>query len=181
MSAVAPLPFEREERVRQSDLRRAPLQKRTINGVRLGASPSSLLREAPALTVVPRRRRAVSIVAVSCIILFGLLLGAVAFETRLAQNQLQLDKTDRAVNDARTRYDQLRQLRAELTAPDRLAVEAAQLGMAPAKNGEFMTISPLVVGVVTAAASALPNDVSDTRTSSFDQWGQVKSVTADTP
>jgi hypothetical protein len=186
MSAVAPLP-ERELRVRESDLRRSPLQRRAmprsaVNSAHVGArSVGPKTTTAPQLEVVPQRRRTMSIVVVCGLLLFSMLIGAVAFQTQIARNQLALDKTNRSVTTARGRYDVLRRQRAELRSPNRLAVEAARLGMAPAQNGEFMTISADVVAAVAAAASGLPAEVSDPGVTSLDQFGQVKSVTGDVP
>ena len=134
----------------------------------------------PRLEVVPQRRRAMGIVVASCVVLFALLLGAVAFQTNLAQNQLALDKTDRAVRDARERYDVLRRQRAQLRSPDRLAVEAGALGMVPAETGELIVLDPNAAAVVLAAASNLPDDVSN-NPSSLETFSEVKAVTGDAP
>jgi hypothetical protein len=134
-----------------------------------------------ALEVVPRHRRTASIVATGCVILFGLLLGTVALQTRIAQNQLALDKIDREVKLARERYDVLRQARAELRSPNRLMVEATRLGMTPAKNGEFMTIAPEIIAKVEASSGWLANNPAENSVSSFDQFGKVKAVAGDTP
>jgi len=134
----------------------------------------------PRLEVVPRRRRAMGIVVASCIVLFALLLGAVAFQTTLAQNQLALDKTERDVRDARERYDVLRRQRAQLRSPNRLAVEATALGMVPADTGQLIVLDPNAVAIVLAAASDLPANVSD-NPSSLETFGQVKAVTGDAP
>jgi len=134
----------------------------------------------PRLEVVPRRRRAMGIVVASCIVLFALLLGAVAFQTTLAQNQLALDKTERDVRDARERYDVLRRQRAQLRSPNRLAVEATALGMVPADTGQLIVLDPNAVAIVLAAASDLPDNVSD-NPSSLETFGQVKAVTGDAP
>lgn len=185
MAAVAPLREEQEqwqpERVRPRDLRRQPLQRRPLPKSFVPA-PSSAggTSSRPQLAVVPRRRRAVGIVVMSCVTLFTLCLGAVAFQTRLAQNQLTLDRTERDVVLAKERYDILRRQRAELRSPTRLSLEAARLGMTPAENGEFMVIPADVVAAVAATSSGLPNEVS-TKESNFDQFGQVKEVTGDTP
>lgn len=108
-------------------------------------------------------------------------IGAVAFQTQIAQNQLALDKTERAVSAARDRYDVLRRQRAELRSPNRLAVEAERLGMSPAQNGEFMTVTPDVVASVLASASGLAAGVGDQDVTSLEQFGEVKAVTGDVP
>lgn len=120
------------------------------------------------------------VVVVSCAVLFALLLGAVAFQTKLAQNQLALDRTERAVRDARERYDVLRRQRAQLRSPNRLALAADQLGMVPAETGELITLDPATVAIVAVAAADLPDVVSDKPTS-LEQFGQVKAVTGDAP
>lgn len=183
MAAVAPLREEpaqwQPERVRPRDLRRQPLQRRPLPKSFVPA-PAGGTSSRPQLAVVPRRRRAVGIVVMSCVTLFTLCLGAVAFQTRLAQNQLTLDRTERDVVLAKERYDILRRQRAELRSPTRLSLEATRLGMTPAENGEFMVIPADVVAAVAASSSGLPNEVS-TKESNFDQFGQVKEVTGDTP
>lgn len=183
MSAVAPL----REHARQEPLpiRRRPPERsplaRVSDADRAGKTSAVPRRERPSLQVVPRRRRAASIIATCCVVMFGLLLGTVALQTRIAQNQLALDKTERQVKIARERYDVLRQARAELRSPNRLAVEATRLGMAPAKNGEFMTIAPQTIAHLAATSGWLANNPAENSTSSFDQFGQVKAVAGDAP
>lgn len=181
--------FRRAPAARQPLMRyTSPLPTRTVTAV--AGAPSGALRVAPQshaerdrpqLAVVrPRRGRAISVVVICCALLFSLLLGAVAFQTRLAQNQLSLDRTERAVREARDRYDILRRQRAQLRAPNRLAIEATRLGMGPAETGELMTIDPSIVAHVAVWASGLPEGVSE-RDESFEQFGNVKAVTGDVP
>jgi len=187
MAAVAPLeqlPPEHGIRVRPRDLQRAPLQRRPIVRANTTArAPGAHTTSIPRvhLTVAPRRRRAMPLVVVCGLLLFGMLIGTVAFQTQIARNQLALDKVEKEVAAARDRYDVLRRQRAELRSPDRLAVEARQMGMSPAGSSEFMTITPEEVAVVAAAASALPPDVGDSAPSSLDQFGEVKGLTGDVP
>ena len=146
------------------------------------AAPVAPRRPRPELLVVPRRRRrTASIMALGCILLFSMLLGTVALQTRIAQNQLALDKTDRAVKAARERYDLLRRARAELRSPNRLAVEADRLDMIPADNGEFMTIAPATVAHLMATSGWLANNTAENSVSSLEQFGQVKAVAGDAP
>ena len=184
MAAVAPLreisdlpePFRK---VRASDLRRAPLERRPM-ARRTTPFDRAAASSRPHLEVVPQRRRAVGLIVVACFLLFSLCLGAVAFQTELAQNQLALDKTERAVRTARERYDVLRRQRAELRSPTRLSLEATRLGMQSAQKGDFMTIAPDLAASVAANASGLPNTVAE-QSSEFDQFSEVKKVTGDTP
>ncbi len=182
MAAVAPLHDQPERlaprRSTPGQADRRPMSRVTDPALR-GAADRATPR--PVLQVVPRRRRAASIVATSSVILFGLLLGAVAFQTRIAQNQLALDTTEHAVKDARARYDVLRRARAELRSPNRLSVEATRLGMVPATNSAFMTISAQTVARMTATAGWLTRNVAENTISSFDQFGVVKAVAGDAP
>lgn len=135
----------------------------------------------PRLGVVPRRRRTTSIIASCCVVLFGLLLGTVAFQTRIAQNQLALDTIERSANLARERYDSLRRARAELRSPNRLAVEARRLGMVPATSGGFMTVSAETVAAVAVHAESLSDSDEQTTASPFDRFAEVKAVTGEAP
>ena len=135
----------------------------------------------PRLEVVPRRRRTTSIIASCCVVLFGLLLGTVAFQTRIAQNQLALDTSERAVNQARERYDSLRRARAELRSPNQLAVEARRLGMVPATSGGFMTVSAETVAAVAVHAGSLADSGEQETASPFDRFAKVKAVAGDAP
>ena len=144
-------------------------------------APVAPRRPRPELLLVPRRRRTASIMALGCMLLFAMLLGTVALQTRIAQNQLALDKTDRAVKVARERYDLLRRARAELRSPNRLAVEADRLGMIPADKGEFMTIAPATVAHLMATSGWLANNPAENSVSSLEQFGQVKAVAGDAP
>lgn len=189
MALASPLPAPESprsrtvRRVTRVNGERVPLQRRAVVESAIAAERAAERRGVvkPRLELVPRRRRAAGIIAASCIVLFGLLLGAVAFQTRIAQNQLALDKTERAVRDARERYDILRRQRSQLRSPARLAVEAARLGMQPAENGEFMTVDPDVVASVAASASGLPEQASADHATSLEQFGEVKSVTEGAP
>ena len=182
MASLAPL-RDQPEQLSPRRSNSTQLERRPMSRVTDRADRPAVERPAPrpVLQVVPRRRRAASIVATGSVILFGLLLGAVAFQTRIAQNQLALDTTEHAVKDARERYDVLRRACAELRAPNRLSVEATRLGMVPATNGAFMTISPQTVARMVAAAGWLTHNVAENTTSSFDQFGVVKAVAGDAP
>lgn len=182
MAAVAPLPRRAPDdglRVRAGDLRRAPLQRRPMPRSTAGAHVVTTVR--PHLEIVPRRRKAMGFVMIGALLLFAMLIGAVAFQTQIARNQLALDKTERAVSTARDRYDVLRRQRAELRSPNRLAVEAQRLGMSPAQSGEFMTVTPDVVASVLASASSLTTAAGEHGATSLEQFGEVKAVTGDVP
>ena len=57
------------------------------------------------------------------------MLGLVAFQAKIAQDQMKLDRTERQLQDAETRYSQLRLQVAQLEAPTRVIEEAKRLGL----------------------------------------------------
>lgn len=159
-------------------------------------APEPLLRRTPArqagddrarearareLAVVPRRRGAASAVLVVATLLFGVLLGITAFQTRLAERQLQLDRVERQVSAARDHYDQLRQARAQLRSPERLAAEAMALGMVPGSRTEFVDVPPDVVVAVAAASGGLDARSARPQASSLDDFRTVKETLGGRP
>ena len=102
----------------------------------------------PRLTVVAPRRRTASMVAVGSAIVFGVMVGALAFQTQVARNQLQLDRIDHDIRVAREQYDALRRERAELRSPGRLMQAAMSLDMVAAAQSTFMSLDPDVVAAV---------------------------------
>lgn len=154
---------------------------------RADARPPSRVRVAapttsprPDLRLVPRRRKAARAVAVLLTLVAALMLAAVMLHTRLTERQIEIDRLDDAVIEARDRYDVLRRQRAELRSPTRLAAEAAALGMRPAPNNTFVSIDPTTLAIAIAAAGAV-DDASRMveRADPLDQFRQVKSVSSE--
>ena len=107
------------------------------------------------LHVVPRRRRAAKFVVVLCAMVVVAMAGAAAFQTQLAQRQLELDRLDREIAAARNGYEILRRERAELRSPGRLALVASAAGMVPSKQSSFVELSPELVALVQEAVGPL--------------------------
>jgi hypothetical protein len=108
--------------------------------------------------------------------LFILLFGVTAFQTRLAQNQLELDRTDDQIGIERERYDQLRLERAELLAPQRLMTEAVALGMVPGSSTEFVSVESSTVAQIAVSASGVPDSERQQRSNPFEEYGEVKAM-----
>jgi hypothetical protein len=106
----------------------------------------------PELRLVPRRRVAVNAAVVLGLVLVVLMLGTVVLHTRLAERQVEIDELEHAVTDAQARFDVLRQQRAELRSPTRLALEAERLRMIPAPRTEFLEVDPQTVAETLASA-----------------------------
>ncbi len=72
----------------------------------------------------------------------------------------------------------LRQQRAELRSPTRLAIEAGELGMVPAPSTEFLAIDPATLARVVAAAGTVDDDTGAVSTDDpLDQIRRVKAAT----
>jgi cell division protein FtsL len=130
----------------------------------------------PQLQVVSTRRQAVRLAAVLGTALFVLLFAVTAFQTRLAQNQLEIDRTDEQIGLERERYDRLRLERAELLAPDRLMTQAAALGMVPGSSTEFVAVPSRTVAEIAVSASGVPESARRQRSDPFEGYGQVKAM-----
>ena len=134
------------------------------------------------LVVVPRRRRTARLIAAGSTVVFGLMLGAAAFQTQLASRQLTLDTMDRGIRAAHEEYDVLRRERAELRSPGRLAAEAKKLGMVPASQTEFVSLDPDVVATVQRSGTTGQSGAADTTADDeFEQYADVKAQAGGSP
>ena len=134
----------------------------------------------PQLRVVPTRRRAARLVGVGFAVVFMLMIGAAAFQTQLARRQVELDKVDRSIRNANEEYSRLRQERAELRAPGRLAAESSKLGMGPGQETTFVALDPEVVAEVHRSAGGV-FDESGASGSAMGDYTAVKHIVGSTP
>jgi hypothetical protein len=128
------------------------------------------------LTVVPRRRRTARMVAVAAFFISCLMLGAAAFQTQLARRQVELDRIGGQIRTARNEFNDLRQQRAELRSPERLATNGAALGMRAAVKTEFIQIDPAVVAEVQQSAGGVFDPGSASSDPIFEEFKVVKSI-----
>ncbi|MGB8861207.1 MAG: hypothetical protein WCC60_18260 [Ilumatobacteraceae bacterium] len=135
----------------------------------------------PQLAVVPRRRRTARVIAAACTVVFGLMLGAAAFQTQLARRQLSLDTLDRDIRAAHEQYDVLRRERAELRSPGRLAAEATKLGMVAATQTEFVVLDADVVATVQRSGASGTDDRPASVDEQFEQYADVKAEAGGAP
>ncbi len=141
--------------------RPAPVRMRRPAGAPVTAVPRHTKTERPELRVLvpitkPRYSRATGII-------FGVTVLAVLvvmFQTVIAQQQLKLDKITTEVRLARFHYDELRQQRAELRAPDNLREKAMLLGMSQGVAASFSEIPSDVVVMVLAATGSMDKEIS---------------------
>lgn len=135
----------------------------------------------PSLVLVPRRRRAARLAVVLSTLVVLAMLGAAAFQTQLAQRQLELDRLDRDISSAREQYEVLRRQRSELRSPARLADIAAQNAMTPADDTEFTTISADVYTIVQQATGLLPQHTPTYAESLLEGYREVKGLSEEAP
>src|SRR4029450_3394157 len=113
---------------------------------RRSASPS------PRLVVVPRSRRTIRFAGLTFSIVFTLMLALTVSPPRPAQNQLDIDRAEEAVDLARARFSELRKENASLRSPERIAEEAGALGLVPGRSSNFIVVDPTVVQMIAIAA-----------------------------
>jgi cell division protein FtsL len=178
-----PTPDRRRQRPAEPDLD-APIRvvPRRGTGQAAAVAPAPAKAEArderAPLVVVPRyvrRRRAGVAVALGLFAVFALMLGLVAFQAKIAQDQLNLDHADRDLQQAEATYSQLRLQVASLEAPDRVIAEAKKLGLVrPAPTDmTYLTAPPAIVGEV-LAAGGIPQDPGPSGTADAQDWSAMK-------
>jgi len=139
------------------------------------------IADRPELVVVAPRSRAARLVVAGCVVVFGMMLGAAAFQTQLARKQLTIDGLDRRIRASHDQYDVLRRERAELRSPGRLMAEAAALGMVPATQTQFVSLDPDVVGTVQRSVGAVRQQGSTTPDQEFQDYATVKAQAGSAP
>ena len=131
---------------------------------------------------MPRPRAAVNAALLLAAVVVVLMLAAVVLHTRLAERQLEIDRLEESVTEARERFDVLRQQRAELRSPTRLAIESSQLGMGVAAQTEFLSVDPQTLAEVIAAAGIVDEVTGEVVTADpLDQIRRVKAATGQEP
>ena len=115
-------------------------------------------------------RRALALVGGLCLAFIGI----VAFEANIASGQMELDKLNKTVSMARDHYEELRQERAMLHAPDVLRTAAEKSMMLLAPSIKFLTVEKSVVAVVDEAISGMDAQFADPPSSTLDEFGHIK-------
>lgn len=133
------------------------------------------------LAAVPRRRRTARLVTAVSVLVVGLMLGAAAFQTQIARRQVTLDQLDNDLRAGRDRYELLRQERAELRSPGRLVEEATALGMEPATQTEFVSISADDMAAVQRAGAVEALRSQSAVEAQFQQYAEFKAQAQEIP
>ncbi len=150
-----------------------PLSSRTAER-RVRELESAHVQRRPQLTLV---RTGNAVAARRVLVLVGFLctafVGIVALEANLASGQMELDKLNKTVRLARDHYEELRQERAMLHAPDVLQASATKLRMFLAPTTKFLPVEKSAVAVVDEAISSMDARFADPAQSSLDKFGHV--------
>jgi hypothetical protein len=130
----------------------------------------------PGLKVVARRprRRAGAAASVALVAVLGVLLGLAAFQTRLAQDQLELDRLEQGVREERLRFERLRGEEAVLLAPERIVAEGERLGLVTPPAVVYLPPDPAVVAAVAARAGGATAGKSSGVDPAGSTWSGVK-------
>lgn len=136
-----------------------PVQTPTRQAVRPSSATSAHERH---LTVVPGIvSRSVSRFAVALIAMFFLISVIIGFQAFIAQQQLTLDHVSSELRLAKRYHDELRQMRAELIAPDYLREQAMLQGMTQGLGSRFVEIPEDVVAQVVIATGKMDPSLAD--------------------
>jgi len=146
------------------------------------AAPARELRPsaepAPALRVVPRhirRRRAGVVIATGVVIVFAVMLGLVAFQAKIAQDQLRIDRMERDLDGAEGQLSRLRLQIAQLQAPERVVAEAQKLGLQRPGPDQIRQITPKAEAVGEVLAAGGPSlGVRPGGSGNLDDWSELK-------
>lgn len=138
------------------------------------------------LAMVPPRRRVAGFAVTLTVLVSVVMMGAATLHTQIAARQLEIDRLERSVRSAQEEFDLLRARRAELRSPNRLATFAADLGMVPGQESQFVPVDPMVLAVTIARTGEMPIDDaivvgSTARLEPLDQFRLVKSVSSEAP
>ena len=118
------------------------------------AEAAAELEQVAELHVVPRRRLAANFAALAVVLLGVLMLSAVVLHTQLAERQRQIGRLEQQVEVQHELFDILRQQRAVLRSPTRLASESSRLGMYAPPDSDFVAVDPWIVAQMIAATGS---------------------------
>lgn len=154
---------------------------------RAKAAPKPVTTRRPAtrsrLVIAPRHqnaprsgRRLIGIVVAVVVAIVLVMLTVVAFQTRIAERQLRIDRIENQIAAERDRYDSLRLERSALRDPARLVAQAQALGMEPGRGAEFTVADPMTVAAVLVSTLDVRDDMLTTDDDPFETYGEFKAT-----
>jgi len=179
--AVATIPRSRPSTVRPQTRPATPktVKPRTAEGRRAAKSPVA--------RVVSRRdattgmRRTIILASSVAVLAIAAMFLVVAFQTRIAETQMKIDKINAQIQAERDRFDALRLERSALRDPARLVAEATAMGMIPGSGTVFTTMDPSSVAAVLVSTGGVdPEYLSDSH-DPLENYGAVKAMIGGRP
>lgn len=144
-------------------------------------SRSAIARAVDPQNATVAGRRLVKAALAVLVILVGIMMAVVVAQTRIAENQMQLDRIESRIESERDRYNQLRLERSLLREPARLVVEARALGMQPGIGVDFTTVDPMTVAAVLVATGGVDPDLLSNGADPLQEYGEFKAIVGGAP
>ena len=114
------------------------------------------------LTVVSQEsRRRVSVVMFAVAAVLTMVASVIGFQAFIAEQQLKLDRVSTDLRLAKLNYDELRQQRADLMAPDYLREKARLMYMMQGLGSRFMEVPADVVAEVVVSTGLMDAKIAD--------------------
>jgi hypothetical protein len=138
----------------------------------------------PPLRIVaaaPRRRLGWVLLG-ACALLFVSMLALTAFQARIAQNQIRIDRLDQELRDARAYYDRLRLAVAQLESPEYVVPRATNdLAMVSAETPQYLSPTAAAVREVLIAAGPEDAPLGGLGAAERAGWGEIKRLADSQP
>ncbi len=157
------------------------VQTKAAPKVAPSASRSPIARAVDPQNATAAGRRLVTSALVVLVILVGIMMAVVVAQTRIAENQMQLDRIESRIESERDRYNQLRLERSLLREPARLVVEARALGMQPGVGVDFTTVDPMTVAAVLVATGGVDPELLTDGADPLQEYGEFKAIVGGAP
>ena len=156
---AAPRPLTRRASSRPLPADLAALAQVQVFRPRVESETDAHRRHRPSLRnhlrEVPRRRRIAAILAPALVLVFLAMLGITTFQTRMAEDQVQLDRLLVKVDKARALQQTLERQQAELRSPVRLGREASRLNLVSAEAVGFVEVDAATYRTVLTSSAGM--------------------------
>jgi cell division protein FtsL len=126
-------------------------------------------------------RRVIMVSASIAVLAIMVMFLVVAFQTRIAETQMKIDKINSQIQAERDRYDALRLERSALRDPARLVVEATAMGMIPGTGTDFTTVEPTSVAAVLVSTGGVDPEYMSDSEDPLENYGAVKALIGGQP
>jgi len=136
-----------------------------ISSERLGYRQARRAQSVPPerhLAIVSQEsRRRVSVVVFAVAVVLTMIASVIGFQAFIAEQQLTLDRVSTDLRLAKLNYDELRQQRADLMAPDYLREKARVMFMAQGLGSRFIEVPADVVAEVVVSTGLMDPKIAD--------------------